>query len=393
MKKNILITGAFRFPDRDAAAHRVLGIANSLRENNIKSIFCGWEHSPRKIDIGDDGIARYNGYEYHSQNELDLNHTNILKKGLGYINSGSNTIKWIKQNIKKYDIGTVLVYNSGSIFLIRLFILSKVFGFKLICDLTEWNDATHLPGGKYGIVSIDLALRMKFVCPYVVKKMIVISSFLNNYYEVRKCKTIILPPMVDVYDDKWKSKGDKKKDALIKIIYAGNPGKKDHLEPIIKALEEINKVKTRIELVIIGVDNKYIQRSFQVDKTLSFITAIGRVEHNMVIDYYNTSHFSIILRDNKRYANAGFPTKLVESLTVGVPVITNDTSDISKYIHDGENGFMLKDMNLNSIISCFNHILHLDKNEINSMSIKSRNSSLSYFDYRNYSKDLMTFIK
>lgn len=40
---------------------------------------------------------------------------------------------------------------------------------------------------------------------------------------------------------------------------------------------------------------------------------------------------------------AGFPTKFVESITAGTPVLTNQTSDLADYLVEGEIGFWLVD--------------------------------------------------
>ena len=73
--------------------------------------------------------------------------------------------------------------------------------------------------------------------------------------------------------------------------------------------------------------------------------------------HYQVSDFSIILRENKRYAEAGFPTKFVESIACGVPVIANKVGDIQKYITEYEVGFLIDNdnifNNLSSIISSY----------------------------------------
>ena len=51
--------------------------------------------------------------------------------------------------------------------------------------------------------------------------------------------------------------------------------------------------------------------------------------------------FTVLLRPDARFAHAGFPTKLVESLSLGVPVLANVTSDISEYVRDGREGILL----------------------------------------------------
>lgn len=46
---------------------------------------------------------------------------------------------------------------------------------------------------------------------------------------------------------------------------------------------------------------------------------------------------------------AGFRTKVVESMSLGTPVITTDTSDLADYIKHGENGYLV-DIENNSVL-------------------------------------------
>lgn len=45
------------------------------------------------------------------------------------------------------------------------------------------------------------------------------------------------------------------------------------------------------------------------------------------------------IREKTRKTMAGFPTKVVESMSLGTPVITTDASDLADYIKHGENEF------------------------------------------------------
>ena len=69
----------------------------------------------------------------------------------------------------------------------------------------------------------------------------------------------------------------------------------------------------------------------------------GRVPQSMVPKCLAQMDFSVLLRPNARYAEAGFPTKLVESLSAGVPILANPTSDITQYVRDGREGVLLAD--------------------------------------------------
>ncbi|TLU85996.1 MAG: glycosyltransferase family 4 protein [Chlorobium sp.] len=395
--KNIIYTGAFRFPDKDAAAHRVLGIAKALRIVNVNTLFCGWEERPRQQDMSSNGIYYYDNFPYYSQAELDRHFKTKFHKLYHSIFKGTSTIKWIKNYINSSNVDAIIVYNANSYFIYMLYRLCKKYNINLICDCTEWYEGSHLPGGKYGIANIDNNIRIRILYPYI-KNIISISTYLDNYFKNKGCYSIIVPPLVDSQDQKWKCSIDnslqKQVDRPINIIYAGDPGKKDQMTPIIAALNEINKNDLKIIFTILGVNysvikNKYYSNSNELP---SYIKCIGQIDHALVPQYYMQSDLSIIIRESKRYANAGFPTKIVESLSSGIPVISNSTSDISKYIINGKTGFLLKSNSVLDLIRCFEDVLALDKKIIYEMKINAYKSAQINFDIRVHSEKIKKYI-
>ena len=83
--------------------------------------------------------------------------------------------------------------------------------------------------------------------------------------------------------------------------------------------------------------------------------------------------------------SAGFPTKFVESITCGVPVITNDTSDLNEYAVDGRNAIIL---HCESFTDKLPILLENIANKQKTAPIVKK----SLFDYREYIKKLETFM-
>ena len=69
---------------------------------------------------------------------------------------------------------------------------------------------------------------------------------------------------------------------------------------------------------------------------------MGRIAHSESLDLLRSADYSVFFRKPNRVANTGFATKFVEAATLGVPVISNPTSDIGLYLRDGENGILAK---------------------------------------------------
>jgi len=103
------------------------------------------------------------------------------------------------------------------------------------------------------------------------------------------------------------------------------------------------------------------------------------MSHKVTIDYIKQANFSIIIRDTNRVTLAGFPTKFVESIACGTPVITNENSDIGDYIKN--NGVIVNESNL------YEELLRIFENEYN------YNIEKDLFDYRKYIEKMSNFFK
>jgi len=244
----IIYTGSFRFPDKDAAAQRVLGIAKSLKFEGFNFIFCGWEQKPRPEDKIKD-LYIFQDFTYFSQSELDLPAETIFQKLVNYFRRGKKTFEWICKYTQEHSVSHVIIYNANSLFIYHMFKFCRKYNIKLICDCTEWYEGSHLPGGKFGLANVDNQIRIRFLYP-LVHNVIVISTFLQNYLTRRGCNTIIIPPIIDINDSKWVTISDSCipiPDKIIKLIYAGDPGKKDLLNSVFSALNIVNKDFLKIE--------------------------------------------------------------------------------------------------------------------------------------------------
>lgn len=387
----ILYTGSFRFPDKDAASQRVLGIGKALRKMGHEIVFCGWEKEPRIEDkINDEYI--YQGFKYYSQAELGLPERGLFRRFIDYLALGNKTLGWIRRYNLTNKITHIIVYNSNSIFILRLKKFCKKNNITLVGDCTEWYEGSHLSGGRFGILNFDNNCRIRFVYPYI-KNVIVISSFLKIFLEKKGCNTIVIPPLVDFDDSKWErtNTAPLQFPRKLKLIYAGDPGKKDILKQIIASLDFINKTSIKIEFNIIGLTAQQLSEQLSISTIPSYIFCEGRIQLNLVPKFYQKADFSILIRENIRYANAGFPTKLVESLSAGVPIITNKTSDIPNFIRNGENGFVLSEINSSAIKLVLKKIFALSDEQISEMKKHSLNSAKLNFDYNEYSSKLTRF--
>jgi|GEM_PF-4860689 len=110
----------------------------------------------------------------------------------------------------------------------------------------------------------------------------------------------------------------------------GSPEKKYYLKEMMKALSNLSAIyQRRIEFNVFGVnsaqliDNCLITKD-TISKCGSNLIIHGEVSREIVFQFLKKADFTVLLRfPVLRYAKAAFPTKVVESLASGTPMICN----------------------------------------------------------------------
>lgn len=380
MKKKILYIGGFDLPDNNAAAQRV--IANSKLFN-----YLGYE----VLLVGlTRNISNSNFFFlYEDLRCINLQYPQGIGEWYSYLTS---TVSY-NQYIIEYDPDIVIAYNHPSIALDKLRVLCHSKGIKAVSDCTEW----YLPQG--GVLfklikGLDISYRMRFVHKKM-DGMIVISDYLKDYYSC--CKNVLLlPPLVDKLDEKWKKTGQPKEKSsdIVRLIYAGSLGKgnKDRLDKIIDILEKIrNAENLMLEFVIIGITLNEFNCIYSVNKTMpSFVHFLGRMNHVEVLAELSWSDYQIFIREHNIANTAGFPTKFVESISSNVLVLSNYSSDLSKYLIEGKNGFKLDISTEESLYVSLSTVL---KKDIKYVRILKSKIDSNIFDYRNFSSKTNYFLE
>lgn len=325
------------------------------------------------------------------KNGFDIGNVKIgkgfLQKKINYLFRGFLFIHLIRKFYSKPHF--LIYYGTFSRMILPLLVYCKINKIKIITDIAEWYEYANLPMGRYGIFALDVHLGItKFISK--CDGVIVISSYLEKYYRKKRMNIIHIPVTLDTSEYKPNEIIVKFDCNFLNLIYAGTPGKKDLILNIIDAVVDLNIQNIPIKLHIIGPMeeiNKFLPTSYE-----NGIVYYGNIPHWQVVSYLRQADFSVLLRPNMRYANAGFPTKFVESLNAGLPVIANYTSDLSKYLIDGKNGFVVKDPSSSELKNILLGIMRLKKSQLNEMRQNAKLTAKQNFDYLNFVDVLDDFL-
>ena len=377
MKDTVIIAGNFVMPDKDAAAHRVLGLAKALNHVGYKVVFQG-----KNYEIKSKTCHTYNIDNFTWKTRPPYNRKDYYFS-CDYI---IDTVEEIGCN----NVKAIILYHQPSISAIKLLLYCEKSQIKLITDTTEWYSLYQLKANRHALFVIaDFYLRMLYVNKKAAN-MIVISSFLKDYYQSEKTK-VIQVPILNINNDF--ELPDRAWDRL-RICYCGSPAKKDMLEPIVKAVQKNNENGLRIELHLVGVNKEDYCNIFPGKHAFGdYITFYGRVEHTKALSILRQCDFSMIIRRDERYAKAGFPTKMVEALSNGVGVIATPCGDIPNYITNGENGYLVEFTSVETeLVELFDRISHLSSDEINRIKNNALETAKVSFSPENYASELYSFL-
>ena len=277
----------------------------------------------------------------------------------------------------------------------RIIRLSKQKQIPVIAEQCEWMDKSSYTFGliDYRKIRRDYLLMKGYKRTSAI---IAISRLLYNHYKSIGIRSIRIPTILDVNNIEWtdRNENDRKR-----IIYTGNPGKsKEFLKPIIYVFKNNKHIQKAFEFHIFGPDKSTVASNTGIKvedlRMLSNCVYIhGMVSQLMIYGEIRASDYQIFLRPERRSSDAGFPTKMGESFSVGTPIITNMTGDIELYMRDGVEGYYVNDVTEDDVLRVFERIMDASEEECRNMRICSRNKAEVAFNYLSYVDDVKQLLE
>ncbi len=361
MRKLIIYTGIFAEPENNAAGKRVYGNALILESLGYDVLMLGKTQD-----------ENYSGRKHYSGNisfESYPEYGRIKYKGY---------IAYLKKKIEEQVEKPVCIIRYGapglSVYDNEVLKLAHRMGLKVIADVVDWLSAD---GGNILFNTVKTYDNYMEKAVYNTKSdgVIAISSYLGNYYKKKVKNVVVIPPVVKEY------RKNEARNNVIQIMYAGSPFR------LGLKVKDVHKIKDRLDLAVVSLAKVYRKglcnfkfKIYGITKEqylLAFpeqveileevgdaIEFFGRRPMDEIQDELTRSDFSILLREVTRGTTAGFPTKVVESMSCGTPMITTRTSDLENYIEDGKNGFFVEIEDREKLVEQLTRIISLNQGEV-----------------------------
>lgn len=390
----VAYVGPTPFPNGGAGARRMLGVAQSLRLGGVDVVF----GSGQSVTNETPAEFEYDDFTVHSLGERSgAERLPALLKHAAYVGMGRKTRHWLG-SLKQKPVAVIL-YAGYAPYLLQLLAWCKKHYVPLIFDAVEWYEPEPRWFSSYGRLSpyqlsAEISMRKLTVR---AGNAISISSYLHAHYRGNNCRSVCVPPTLRVLD--IEARLDVKRGSNpVTVAYCGNPGWKDLFDNYLEALLRYDPEGKQIQLRVAGVGKtELLQFPALLSRNMKVLPGCvqteGMVSQQRAMELVRECDFSVLLRNKSRIAQAGFPTKVVESLAMGTPVMANLTSDLGRYLKDGENSLVCEDPSPGALIEQFKRAVEMGSEPLAKMRHAARKTAQSSFDIAVHADALTRFIK
>jgi glycosyltransferase involved in cell wall biosynthesis len=320
-----------------------------------------------------------------------------LTRGLDQLVTSSSYFKQM-ESVDWHQVAAVICYPGSAALILRLMHSCRRYGVPLIIDCVEWFDPGHLMRANLGPYALDSEFRMRWLQKRV-GNVICISAFLAEYYRGKGCNVIRVPPLVGKGGNAHSSGPiavSQQSANDLNLVYAGFPSQKELFAEIVAGVRASRQRGINVSLRVVGITADelltIVRNGGGPHPDLDGIACYGRLPRQAALQIVAESDFTVILRPQERFANAGFPSKLVESLSLGVPVMANATSDIAEYLRDGRDGYLLGEATATALEEAIVRASRLSTEQRNEMRMQASAHAQECFNYQNYAEPLAEYI-
>ncbi len=227
--------------------------------------------------------------------------------------------------------------------------------------------------------------------------VIVISSEHEKYYRKYTkvdCKFTVIPMLMDFTKNIQKSNILKNK--IITIGYGGTLNISNGINLLINAVEILIKQKVTTRLVLFGPSLPAYRTKLINDvtnkKLEKYIIILPQKTNKDTIEFINNEIDILVIPKLNDYRSRGYiPSKLGDYLYSGKLVVVTNVGEMSFYIKDGENGYIVESDNTELLATKLKYIIQ-NYETAQKIGIVGRETSKE-FDYRKQISKLLAIIE
>jgi glycosyltransferase involved in cell wall biosynthesis len=373
--------GEYRFPDGDAAAIRTMSLARAFRDLGLTVTVLGKGTVRQQDFVPELGGYFVDGIRYLTMNPEPVSAWRRMLEPLKRTRLFATSL----ESLDLKDCVAVVINACDSarhVPIVQQFCRRN--SIPLIGDICEWYAPRQMRGGWLNPFYLIFVAVFHFCLPRL-RNVIVVSRLLEMRFADDGRTVVRVPSPIDPNEIPHE---DRTPDDRLVLLYAGSAGRKDLLLEVLVALASLTPdERARVEFRLLGPTREDLRallggRDALLQLLGDAVKPLGRVPRRDVLAELQAAHFTVLVRPDLRYARAGFPSKVPESLAAGTPVLLNLTGDLGDFLADETAAIVVEDASPAGLAAAIRRALRLNKDEHRQLRLSARRKAVEHFDYR-----------
>ncbi len=356
---NVVMVGTFWFPQGAASGARVRNLALGLHGCGARVHVITLVPQPAVEGAGTrPGVQDYHGVSWESVaptvaavdgwRDADRTIPRLRKRPAdrvrffaGLYGATPRARRRIRERIERRECDLVFMYDRSAIRMTPLVRLCRARGVPVLLDVTEVSE--HI-GNRMSPVYWDFALGTR-ATPRLFDGLTVITTGLAALYRSRGCPRTIVVPSVEEWPPSPPPPPTGRPEFLLTYVGALLP--RDAPELLLEAVRRVAPRGLPVALDLVGhyegtARGRELARRCAADPVLGRVVRLrGSLSDAALARDLAASDGLVLTRRDAPTEALSFPTRLVEYLRHGRPVLVSDVGDVSRYLRHGEDAVLL----------------------------------------------------
>jgi glycosyltransferase involved in cell wall biosynthesis len=380
VEKEILSVGHMQFPLGQAQVQRQLLMAKAIILEGIKvTVLCRYGIHSKSDGINKEGF--FEGVHYIYCSGTSIRPEGIIRRNILKIKGLINEYKYYRQYSRNHKLAGALVSTNRFYNILFYYLLGKIFKTTTVVDNVEyWTSNKDIKGWK----RLDKYLYDKFYFLFA-DKIICISDFL--IYKVgdsKKADVLKIPSITDF--DKFSIIDSSRLVEGKYFLFCGSKAYFEILDFVISCFEKLNS--DNIRLVLITQITNNLKSRLEKSQKREQVLVMENIPYENLVNLYKGSEALMIPMRNNDQDKARFPHKIGEYCAAHRPIITGMVGEINNYF-SSVNAYLCSEYDINEFTSAMQSIIS-DPEKADKIATNSYQTGLSHFNYKSYSKALVS---
>lgn len=383
----IIFGDNFSFPEGSAGTNRLYTYAKGFIENGVRTyVICF------KNDYITNGNSIVEGIEYFNPLNQSKKSNSFFVRNWYKTVKFFNTARLFRKINKEEKVTAIIVDTQVTLTYLFSYYLSRRINAKFIFENSE-HPLRYYRSGLVKKISGNIKLRLQL---NTFDGILLITQSLIDFYKLKlqdDKKLFLVPSTVDP------SRFSMEKTSVTPYEYVGYFGSmkftRDNIDVLVKAYGMIYKKFDNIHLVLGGLMTpseavmlKDLVKSLHIEDRVHILGFLPREE---IVQYIINAKILVLVRSNDSDTNASFPCKLTEYLSTGNPVVSVKVSEVSKYLTDSQNAFLVAPGNVDELAEKLDFVISNYK-FAKEVGEKGKDLTNTVFNYNYQSRRVLEFI-